>query len=240
MIQHVYLMLIKNSFKVNAFALLCFLNFTCMNASGFDGNTLVTTSSGRLKSIKELQVGDEVVSYNNNLEPEINPIKGVCAFMVDATMNITTQDNISMTTGLMERFYLPIENQWVCAKDLKKGDCLLNEDLEYIAITNVEMHEGKSIMFLISVDNQHNFLASQGKYLTHNGPIGAAIGVFVGASAVAGAYGGLTCLVGVLSGPAAPVVVPIWCLWTAGPATVATKVGGLAGGLIVGVATGPV
>jgi hypothetical protein len=117
-------MLTKNSFKVNTFALLCFLNFSCINASGFDGNTLVTTSNGRLKAIKELQVGDEVISYNNNLEPEINPINGICAFMVDATMNITTQDNISMTTGLMERFYLPIENQWVCAKDLKKGDVL--------------------------------------------------------------------------------------------------------------------
>lgn len=240
MIQHVYLMLTKNSFKVNAFALLCFLNFSCINASGFDGSTLVATSSGRLKSIKELQVGDEVISYNNNLEPEINLIKGVCAFMVDTTMNITTQDNISITTGLMERFYLPIENQWVCAKDLKEGDCLLNDDLEYIAITNVEMHEGKSIMFLISVENQHNFLASQGKYLTHNGALGATIGCYLGASAVVLAYAGVSAVVTVVSGPAFPVVMPLWYHWTAAPLVVATKVGGLAGGIALGVATGPV
>ncbi len=95
-------------------------------------------------------------------------------------------------------------------------------------------------MFLISVDDQHNFLASQGKYLVHNGPIGAAIGVVVGSSLAAGLYGGVTFLVGVVSGPAAPVVLPIWALWTVGPATVATKVAGISGGLIVGVATGPV
>lgn len=244
MIQHVYLMLklymTKNSFKVKVFVFLCFFSFSFISASGFDGNTLVTTSSGRLKSIKELQVGDEVISYNKDLQPEINFIKGVFAFMVDATMNITTQDNISMTTGLMERFYLPIENQWVCAKDLKKGDCLLNEDLDFIPITNVEKCEDKGVMYLISVNNQHNFLASQGKYLTHNGAVGAAVGVVLGASAVAGAYGGLTFLVGVISGPAAPIIVPIWCLWTAAPASVATKIGGISGGLILGVATGPV
>lgn len=176
----------------------------------------------------------------DSLEVEVNHIKDVYAFMVDVTMDITIADNITVATGLMERFYLPIENQWVCAKDLKEGDFFLNEDLEKIAITHMEMHEGAKVMFLISVDNHHNFLASQGKYLVHNGPVGAAIGVTVGASVVAGAYGGLTFLVGVVSGPAAPVVVPIWCLWTAGPAGVATKVGGLVGGLIGGVATGPV
>ncbi len=98
----------KNSFKAKAFALLCFFSFSFISASGFDGSTLVTTASGRLKPIKELQVGDEVICYNSDLQPVINHIKGVYAFMVDATMNITTEDNISMTTGLMERFYLPI------------------------------------------------------------------------------------------------------------------------------------
>jgi len=231
---------IKNSFSFKTFFLLSLLHSSFIHTSGFDGDTLVTTSSGRLKPIKELQVEDEIICYNSELAPEINHIKGVYAFRVDATMHITTKDNISMITGLMERFYLPLENQWVCAKDLKQGDSLLNEDLEYIAITHVEKHEGTSIMFLITVDNQHNFLASQGKYLVHNGAVGAAVGVVAGSSAVVGAYAGLTTLVGFISGPAAPIVVPIWCFWTAAPAAVATKVGGIAGGIIVGVATGPV
>ncbi|MBI2344455.1 hypothetical protein HYV10_00075 [Candidatus Dependentiae bacterium] len=231
---------IKSSFTLKTLILLSLFYSSFISTSGFDGDTLVTTASGRLKPIKELQVGDEVFCYNSNLQHEINHIKGVYAFKVDATMHITTQDNISIITGLMERFYLPLENQWVCAKDLKEGDCLLNEDLEYIAITHVEKHEVSNIMFLIAVDNQHNFLASQGKYLVHNGAVGAAVGVVAGASTVVGIYGGLTALVGVISGPAAPVVVPIWCFWTAAPAAVATKVGGIAGGIIVGVATGPV
>lgn len=244
MIQHVYLMLklymTKNSFKANTFALLCLLNFSCMSASGFDGSTLVTTSSGRLKPIKELQVGDEVICYNNKLEPEINNIKGVCAFTVDATMNITTQDAISMTTGLMERFYLPVENQWVCAKDLKEGDFLLNEDLEYIAITNVEKHEGEDVMYLISVDNQHNFLASQGKYLVHNGALGAWLGCYVGAGAVVLGYAGVSGILTLVTGPASIVVMPLWYHYTAIPLGVAIKVGTISGGIIGGVATGPV
>lgn len=244
MIQHICLMLklyvTKNSFKAKALALLCFFSFSFISASGFDGNTLVTTSSGRLKSIKELQVGDEVISYNSNLEPEANLIKGVFAFMVDATMNITTQDNILMTTGLMERFYLPVENQWVCAKDLKEGDCLLNEDLEYIAITNVEKCEGKEVMFLISVDNQHNFLASQGKYLAHNGALGAFIGCYVGSGAVVLAYAGVSMALAAVTGPASIAVMPLWYHYTAIPLAAAIKVGTIAGGIALGTATGPV
>ncbi len=230
---------IKSGSRYKIFALLFLLNCSSVKASGFDGDTLVTTSSGRLKPIKELQVEDEIICCNSELQPEINRIKGVCSFRVDATMHIVTKDNVTMITGLMERFYLPLENQWVCAKDLKDGDCLLNEDLEYIAITHVEKHEGISVMFLITIDKQHNFLASQGKYLVHNGAIGAAIGVFLGSSLVIGAYGGLTALVGFLSGPASTAIVPIWCAWTAAPLATATKVGALVGGLAGGMITGP-
>ncbi len=244
MIQRIYLMLklymTKNSFKAKALVLLCFFSFSFMSASGFDGSTLVTTASGRLKPIKELQVGDEVICYNSNLEPEINHIKGVYSFMVDVTINITTEDNISMTTGLMERFYLPVENQWVCAKDLKQGDCFLNEDLENVAITNVEKCEGQDVMFLITVDNQHNFLASEGKYLVHNGAGGAALGVFLGGGVVQATYWGFTGLLTVVCGPAGPAVAGVWIWWTAAPLAIVTKTAALAGGIALGVATGPV
>ncbi len=229
-------MIFQKIFKKISF----FSVFLFMSVSAFDGGTLVTTSSGRLKSIQELKVGDEVVCYNSNLQPEINFIKGLYAFSVDSKMNITTADNITVTTSMMERFYLPVENQWVCAKNLKEGDNLLNENLEQVAITNVEQLEGKDVMYLISVDNQHNFLASRGKYLVHNGAVGATIGVYAGASAVQGAYWGFTAALGAVSGPAAPVVVGLWCFWTAAPLVVATNVGAVAGGLALGVATGPV
>jgi len=243
-LQHIYLVLklhmIKNNLKAQAFTLLCLFSFSFIAASGFDGSTLVTTSSGRLKSIKELHVGDEVICYNSNLEPEINHIKGVYAFMVDATMNITTEDNIVVITGLMERFYLPVENQWVCAQDLKEGDFFLNEDLERIAVINIEKNENKNVMYLITVDNQHNFLASDGKYLVHNGPLGATIGCYLGASSVVLAYAGVSGLLTVVTGPASFVVMPLWYHWTTVPLAGAVQVGAIAGGLVVGVATGPV
>ncbi|MCX5922949.1 MAG: Hint domain-containing protein [Candidatus Dependentiae bacterium] len=244
MIQYTYLTLkyhlTNNNLRAIILMLLCFSNFSFIQASGFDGDTLVTTSSGRLKAIKDLRVGDDVICYNSNLEQETNTIKGVCAFIVEATMTITTKDNISMVTGLMERFYLPAENQWVCAKDLKESDCLLNENLDYVAITNVTKNQNKDVMFIIYVDNQHNFLASQGKYIVHNGAIGAAVGVIAGASAVQGVYWGFTGFLGTISGPAAPVVVGVWCFWTAAPLAFATKVGALTGGITLATLTGPV
>ncbi len=244
MIQNIYCVLklstMKNSFNAQIFTLLYLLGFSFLSASGFDGNTLITTSSGRLKPIKELQVGDAVISYNSNLQPEINLIKAICAFMVDATMSITTQENVSMTTGLMEPFYLPVENQWVYAKDLRAGDCLLSVDLGPVAITKVEKREGIDVMFLIMVDNQHNFVVSQGKYLAHNGAIGAAVGVVVGSSAVYAVYGGLTWVVTTVSGPVAPATLAVWHGWTAGPVVVLAHKGALIGGLIGATLTGPV
>ena len=52
-------------------------SFSLLQAVGFDGNTIITTSSGRLKPIKELKVGEEVVCYNKNFLPESTAIKGI-------------------------------------------------------------------------------------------------------------------------------------------------------------------
>lgn len=203
----------------------------CISASAFDGGTLITTSSGRLKAIKELQVGDEVVCYNNNLEQEVSFIKGTYAFRVDCTIKITTADNVTITTSLIERFYLPAENQWVCAKNLKEGDYLLNEDMEQVAITNVEECLGKDVMYLITVDNQHNFLASGGKYLVHNGPIAGAIGYWATKTLCYGT--GVAALTTVTVATGGTVGAAVGALTTAAAAG-ATTSAAIAGGAIAG------
>jgi hypothetical protein len=97
------------------------------------------------------------------------------------------------------------------------------------------MHESKSIMYFISVENQHIFLASQGKYLTHNGALGATIGCYLGASTIVLAYTGVSGLLTVITGPAAPAIMPLWYHFTAVPLGVAITVGTISGGIIGGI-----
>ena len=152
---------------------LCAFGFALTQAVGFDGDTLVTMASGRLKPIKEISIGDSVVCYNKNLEQVHSTIKGICVFKVETTVHIITQDNIEMVVSGLERFFLPKEGAWVCAQNLKAGDCLLNDDLECVAITSVQQSSEPQEMYAITVDKLHNFLASHGRYLVHNGPLAA-------------------------------------------------------------------
>lgn len=156
--------------KISVLCLPIALCFSLVNAVGLDGNLAITTASGRLQPIRDLKIGDEVVCYNKDLQQQTSTIKGICEITVDSTVAITTADAITLNTSPTERFFLPKENAWVCAKSLKEGDCLLNEDMDAIAITKVEQLDGAQQLFVITVDKHHNFLASEGKYLVHNGP----------------------------------------------------------------------
>ena len=85
-------------------------SFSLLQAVGFDSNTTITTSSGRLKPIKELKVGDEVVCYNKNLLPESSAIKGIFEITEDSGIEITTEEQVILNTSKTERFFLPKEN----------------------------------------------------------------------------------------------------------------------------------
>ena len=146
-------------------------NFSSIHAVGFQKDTVITLASGRLKPMRKLKVGDEVICYNKELLPEASTIQGIFEVKVDGIVEITTEENITLRVSKTERFFLPQENQWVCAQNLKINDFLLNEDFETVKITNVSTQKGEAKLLVITVDKHHNFLASEGRYLVHNGPL---------------------------------------------------------------------
>ena len=219
-------------------------SFSLLQAVGFDSNTTITTSSGRLKPIKELKVGDEVVCYNKNFLPESSAIKGIFEITEDSGIEITTEEQVILNTSKTERFFLPKENAWVCAKDLKEGDCLLNEDLEAVKIAKVVQQDGERKFLVITVDTHHNFLASEGKYLVHNGPVGATVGVIGGAALVQGVYHGTLAGAGVVLTPfitpvVAGAVIGTIRFFTVAPVAGLTKIVALGSGIALGALSGP-
>jgi hypothetical protein len=216
----------------------CFINFSSLYGNGFDGDTTIATPSGRFIPIKKLKVGDEVICYNKDLLPASSQVKGICTSTVDSIIEITMQDNIVLVASINERFFLPKENQWVYAKDIKKGHCFLNENLEAIPVIKVEKHYGLKKVFIITVDKYHNFLASSGKYLVHNGAGGAAFGALLGKILVYVTVGGIVALANIIPGGGLVAGAIVAALAT--PIEVTSNVAAVAGGIFLGTLTGPV
>lgn len=226
-------------------SVLCFLSISLAQAAGFEGSTLVTTSSGKLKPIKELSIGDEIISHDYSFREEVARVKGVAAFLSESTVEVTTQNGINLICSPLERFFVVQEQCWICAKDLEIGHFILDEDLDAIAVSSVEIKNNKQILYFINLDANHNFMASEGRFIVHNGPIGAAAGVAVGTAgtwvAFESAYFGVGAAVGMVAGPWGAYVARTAVKTVCAPVQYATmKTVGLACGIAVGVATGPV
>ena len=151
----------------------CIFSFSLAHAIGFDYNTTITTSNGKIKPIRKLRVGDEVICYNEHLQPQSSTVKGIFEITTDAGIQIITEEDVIIHTSNTEQFFLPQKKLWVCAQHLKDGDYLLNINLEEIRITQVTQQYGDRKFFVIAIDTYHNFLASNGQYLVHNGPLAA-------------------------------------------------------------------
>lgn len=119
-------------------SLLCLINFSLIYSSGFDLNTIVTLASGETKPISEIKIGDEVISYDRNIKQGSGVVQGTCTFIVDSSIEITTETGVIIHTCGIERLFLPKEETWVCAKDLKVGDCFLSNGLELAEIVKIE------------------------------------------------------------------------------------------------------
>jgi hypothetical protein len=220
--------------------IVCLINSFFLYGNGFDGDTAVTISNGRLIPIKELKIGDEVICYNKDFERELGKVKCICSLAVESTMSITTQDNVILITSMEERFFLPQKNQWVCAKDINEGECILNNKLTAIPVIQVKQQHGKREVFIVTIDKYHNFLASNGQYLVHNGVTGALAGFWMGKFLTHLIAHTVILVIASLTGPAAPAVLTALEATLVVPLETASNIIGLSTGIVGSVATGPV
>jgi hypothetical protein len=99
---------------------------------------------------------------------------------------------------------------------------------------------GKAGYFSISKMNDGEFsLKAKGRVIG-GGAGGAVVGAYIGKAVIYVAGHGAILLAGALTGPAAPVTILTLESWFAAPIAVASMAGGIAGGMIGAVATGPV
>jgi hypothetical protein len=219
----------------------CMLSLSVINAGVLD-TTVVDTPQGH-KEIKMLCVGDKIYAFNPYNPEEVAAVATIQEKTVDSVVEITTDDNITITVASDQRLF--VTHKWVQANQLTLEDVLLKKNLSVVGIINIKHVNQPTTLRYITLDSNPTFFAAQNGVLVHNGPVGATVGALAGGAIVGGTYGALT--VGITTGATmltGPIIGAwiggVWYTYTSIPAAYAVKVGTVFGGIVGGTATGPV
>jgi intein/homing endonuclease len=144
-----------------------FANDLLVHNRCFIAGTKITLSNGEYKNIEYIKVGDEVLTYNEQLKvTEIGVVGDFKSHNVNSVIDVTF-DNANLTTTTSEHPFFVKNKGWVEAKNLIIGDVCINDDNGESTIVSVKHYEKECKVYnLLSVSNNHNFFAN--KILVHN------------------------------------------------------------------------
>lgn len=158
----------KNTLLFN----IIFTTTSCMHA-GVLVDTLIQTTEG-LKQIQELNVGDQVISIDQDFLQHPKSITTIEEKEVDSYVEIIFDNDTIIQVSPDQRFWIPFK--WIQANQLSLDDVVLKNDGTFVQIKSICVkHEPVTFRF-ITVADFENFFASENSILIHNGPIAGAIG----------------------------------------------------------------
>ncbi|MGE3853574.1 MAG: RHS repeat-associated core domain-containing protein [Planctomycetota bacterium] len=156
----------------------------------FVAGTLVLMADGTTKPIEEIEVGDEVLTRDEN-HPEGETTVGVVVKLFrnvshdglltiewsdpadtpEAARAVTTGSH-SVTTTPGHEWYV-VERGWILAKDIKNGDVLVTADGRYVAVRGAKCGSTSGVLlYNVQVSASHTYFVgsaqSSGFALAHN------------------------------------------------------------------------
>lgn len=145
---------------------LCLLTTSLLHGEGFIAGTLVKTPTG-YTPIEELKIGDTVICFDlkgSCLEKKVTYThqKHVTRFL------IITVNNKEIIVADDHTFYIPSEEKWVIAEELKIGHVLFKNCLEQVTIDQIQEIPVNDSAYDITVDEYHNFCVTQEDIIVHN------------------------------------------------------------------------
>lgn len=136
------------------------------NRGCFIAGTDILLSNGDNKNIEDIQIGEEVLTYNektNLTEPGI--VGEVKTHEVTSVIRLTLDNENIITTTAEHPFF--VEGEWVLAGHLQPLDiCIKSDGSESIVSTVEVLSESHTVYNLLSVSHNHNFFANG--ILVHN------------------------------------------------------------------------
>src|SRR5437016_14057831 len=107
------------------------INF--LTADGFLSGTLIKTAIDSV-AIEDLSTNDLIISHDKRT---CQPVL-ITSKIVDQYIKICIEDEY-ICAALEQKFYLPKENRWICAKKLGTEHFLLKSDGSFVSIDSVEL-----------------------------------------------------------------------------------------------------
>lgn len=133
----------------------------------FLAGTLVKTENGHLP-IEQIKVGDKVFTYNfEKKQTEINTVTHVYENVTQKYLKITTKNSCIEVTG-QHRFWIPKQEKWLMANELKTGMHFLDTHKNLVEILTLEIIENTEKTYNLEIENNHNYFVGQDEILTHN------------------------------------------------------------------------
>lgn len=140
------------------------------SGSCFIAGTLITTIQG-FKNIEDIQIGDIVLSYNEQIKQnEYSVVAQTMTHIVaESIYNLYINDEILQVTGI-HRFFITRNNDfgWIHTKDLQIGDLVLFADGTWHIIENITTRFKFCKVYNFEVSNIHNYYVGFNQILAHN------------------------------------------------------------------------
>ncbi|UPY81078.1 TIGR04388 family protein (plasmid) [Leptospira weilii] len=144
----------------------------------FTAGTLVHTSQGT-KKIEEIQVGDEVLSWDEESgEVSYKAVTELFVHDINHLFDVEVNFQETFHTTWNHPFWLVNERSWVQVKDLKVGDIVQLKDGSSVPITKISAYSvSKTSVYNLEIEENHSYYVGKGGVLVHNYaiPLGARI-----------------------------------------------------------------
>lgn len=133
--------------------------------------TKIATNEG-YKDIDTLEVGDIVLSYNEQLDK--NEYKKVARLFLHENENDIlysfTINNKLIEASSAHKFYIKNNDEfdWIAAADLKINNIVVDSDGNYYPITNIESKPIQENLYNFEVEDNHNYYVTESEILVHN------------------------------------------------------------------------
>lgn len=128
----------------------------------FTGDTPITMADGTQKEIKDVKIGDKILTFQNenSLVPTTAEVTNTAKHVVGEYLNINDRLNVTPIHIIL------LNNKWQTASQAKVGDYLTDADGNQVVIRSITRHHGYTQVYNLTTSPTHTFLAS-GLYV-HN------------------------------------------------------------------------
>ncbi|WP_147456703.1 Hint domain-containing protein [Leptospira stimsonii] len=153
----------------------------------FVAGTLVHTKDG-LKKIEEIQVGDEVLSWNEKTgQNSYKKVTELFVHDVELLFDVEIGEDTILQTTWNHPFWVVEKNAWVEVKDLKVGDTVRLRDGSRESITGLRYYDVPTTkVYNFEVEENHTYFVGEDGILVHNYTfqigIGGGVATFLGVS----------------------------------------------------------